>query len=34
MFHALEFAIDTQHGIVTRREVHIGGLLLKHQVEE
>ena len=34
MIHALQFAVDAQHGVVARRQVQVRGLLLEHQVEE
>jgi hypothetical protein len=34
MVHALEFAVDAKHGVIAGRQVEVGGLLLKHQIEE
>ncbi len=34
VIHALELAIDAQHGVVARGKVEVGSLLLEHQIEE
>ena len=34
MIHAMQFAVDAQHGVVARRKVQVRGLLLEHQIEE
>jgi len=34
MVHALEFAVDSKHRVVPRGKVHVGRLLLEHQIEE